>query len=57
MHVATSPIEKLLDYVMNTPHDGFTSDASVHTVMNIIQKNLQSKEYSKNPDLKEAHHA
>jgi 4-O-beta-D-mannosyl-D-glucose phosphorylase len=57
MHVATSSIEKLLDYVMNTPHDGFTSDASVHTVMNIIQKNLQSKEYSKNHGLKEAHHA
>ncbi|MBS1656196.1 MAG: glycosidase, partial [Bacteroidetes bacterium] len=39
MHVATSTIEKLLDYVMNTPADGFTSAASVNTVMNIIENN------------------
>lgn len=57
MHVVVTSIEKLLDYVVKTPEDGFTSDASVHSVMNIIQKNLQWKEYSKNPDLKEVHHA
>lgn len=39
MHVATSTLEKLLDYVMNTPADGFTSAASVNTVMNIIENN------------------
>lgn len=39
MHVAVSTIEKLLDYVMNTPPDGFTSAASVQTLMNIIDKN------------------
>ena len=31
-HVATSTIEKLLDYVMNTPEDGFTSESSVKTL-------------------------
>ncbi|MDQ6843396.1 MAG: glycosidase [Bacteroidota bacterium] len=42
MHVATSGVEKLLDYVINTPEDGFTSEASVKTIMQIIEKN---KEY------------
>ncbi len=39
MHVAISTIDKLLDYVINTPEDGFTSDASVKTLMSIIDKN------------------
>ncbi|HVX25746.1 MAG TPA: glycosidase [Parafilimonas sp.] len=39
MHVAVSTIEKLLDYVMNTPPDGFTSAASVQILMSIIDKN------------------
>lgn len=39
MHVATSSIEKLLDYVMNTPEDGFRSAATVNTIMSIINKN------------------
>ncbi len=39
MHVATSTIEKLLDYVINTPEDGFTSEASVNTIMEIIKAN------------------
>ena len=43
MHVATSSIEKLLDYVMNTPEDGFTSEASVKTITEIIEKNLSMK--------------
>ncbi|MBS1916606.1 MAG: glycosidase [Bacteroidetes bacterium] len=42
MHVATSTIDKLLDYVMNTPEDGFTSASSVNTINSIIGKN---KEY------------
>jgi 4-O-beta-D-mannosyl-D-glucose phosphorylase len=57
MHVAISSVEKLLDYVINTPEDGFTSDTSVHSVMNIIEKNLRSEQYLKNPELKEVHHA
>ncbi|MEO6638288.1 MAG: glycosidase, partial [Ginsengibacter sp.] len=39
MHVATSTIEKLLDYVINTPEDGFTSEASVNTILEIIHGN------------------
>jgi 4-O-beta-D-mannosyl-D-glucose phosphorylase len=39
MHVATSTIDKLLDYVMNTPEDGFTSAASVNTLNKIIDNN------------------
>ncbi len=40
MHVATSSISKLLDYVINTPEDGLRSAASVHTLNNIIDQNL-----------------
>lgn len=39
-HVATSSIEKLIDYVINTPKDGFSSGASVQTVISIIDKNI-----------------
>ena len=38
MRVAVSSIEKLLDYVINTPEDEFSSEASVHTIMGIIEK-------------------
>jgi 4-O-beta-D-mannosyl-D-glucose phosphorylase len=40
MHVATSTIEQLIDYVMNTPEDGLTSANSVKTVKQLIAKNL-----------------
>lgn len=39
-HVATSTIEKLLDYVINTPEDGLTSEKSVKILTNIIDRNL-----------------
>ena len=39
MHVATTTIDKLVDYVMNTPEDGLSSAASVNTVNNIIAAN------------------
>lgn len=42
-HVATSTIDKLLDYVMNTAKDGLTSASSVETLKNIIDKNLQNQ--------------
>ena len=42
-HVATTTLEKLLDYLMNTAPDGFTTSASVNTVFKIINKNLQSR--------------
>jgi len=57
MHVAVSSIEKLLDYLINTPEDGFTSDASVHTVMNIIEKNGHLVSARKNGKAKKVHHA
>ena len=49
LHVATSTIEQLLDYVMNTAKDGLTSAASVETLKNIIDKNLQNEEQNKQP--------
>ncbi len=45
-HVATTTIEKLLDYVVNTPEDGFSSEASVQVLMNIIDKNLSVKNHN-----------
>ncbi len=42
LHVATSTIAQLLDYVENTPPDGLRSAASVQTRIALIRKNLQS---------------
>jgi 4-O-beta-D-mannosyl-D-glucose phosphorylase len=41
MHVAQTSIDRLCNYVMNTPPDGFRSAASVQTVLALIQKNEQ----------------
>ncbi|QQM27000.1 glycosidase [Elizabethkingia sp. M8] len=43
LHVATSTIDKLMDYVINTPEDGFRSATSVETLNTIIRNNLSSK--------------
>ena len=43
MHVATSTIERLLDYVKNTPEDGLRSHFSVKNRIELISKNLNSK--------------
>jgi 4-O-beta-D-mannosyl-D-glucose phosphorylase len=40
-HVATTTIEKLTDYVVNTPEDGFSSSASVEALTSIIDKNME----------------
>ena len=40
MHVATSTIDRLLDYAMNTPEDQFRSAASVNRINELIDKNL-----------------
>ncbi|WP_435355204.1 glycoside hydrolase family 130 protein [Emticicia sp. SJ17W-69] len=40
MHVATSTLDKLMDYCINTPSDGFRSATSVERLKNIIEKNL-----------------
>ena len=42
MHVATSTIDRLTDYCINTPHDGFTSSASVEILNRFIDRNNQS---------------
>jgi len=39
MHVATTTIEKLLDYVVNTPADEYHSAGSVRTLQKIIDNN------------------
>jgi 4-O-beta-D-mannosyl-D-glucose phosphorylase len=41
MHVATSTVDKLVDYCMNTPVDGLKSAASVETLKKMITRNLQ----------------
>ena len=41
MHVATSTVDKLADYVMNTPPDGLRSAASVQTRNQLISRNLE----------------
>ncbi len=41
MHVATSTIDKLVDYCVNTPEDGLRSGASVSARIDLIRKNLQ----------------
>ena len=50
IHVAVSSIEKLLDYVIHTPADGFTSVQSVVQVNLLIDKNQKhEKKESKKP--------
>ena len=48
MHVAVSSIDKLSDYCLNTPADGFRSATSVDALCNLITKN---KEYLSGMDL------
>ena len=43
LHVATSTIDRLLDYVINTPTDGFRSEKTVDTINNIIDHNREVK--------------
>jgi len=41
MHVATSTIDQLLDYCINTPADGLRSSKSISTIKKLIKKNQQ----------------
>ena len=41
MHVAVSTVDKLLDYVFNTPEDGLRSYACVEQRKKLIEKNLK----------------
>lgn len=43
MHVAVSSIDRLLDYCLNTPADGYRSATSVQSLTKIIKNNLESK--------------
>lgn len=43
MHVAVSSVEKLVDYVCNSPEDTFTSFGSVQTIIDLIDKNNSIK--------------
>ena len=39
MHVATSSIDRLVDYCMNTPEDGLFTASSVETIKRLVAKN------------------
>jgi 4-O-beta-D-mannosyl-D-glucose phosphorylase len=39
MHVATSTVDRLLDYCINTPADGYRSFKSVETIKELVAKN------------------
>lgn len=39
MHVATSTIDRLVDYCLHTPQDGFSTGRSVETIKALIAKN------------------
>jgi 4-O-beta-D-mannosyl-D-glucose phosphorylase len=40
-HVAVSTVDKLLDYVKNTPKDGFISSASAQNIIKLVDKNKE----------------
>jgi 4-O-beta-D-mannosyl-D-glucose phosphorylase len=41
MHVAVSSVERLVDYVINSPEETFTSAGSVNTIIEQIEKNKE----------------
>ncbi len=49
MHVATSTIDRLVDYCMNTPQDGLTTAASVRTLNELIDRNMQFCAHKEEP--------
>jgi 4-O-beta-D-mannosyl-D-glucose phosphorylase len=40
MHVATTTVDRLVDYCKNTPEDGLRSAESVRKINGFIDKNL-----------------
>lgn len=46
MHVATTTVDKLIDYVVNTPADGFKSSTSVDAIYGIIDRNKEIAQYN-----------
>jgi len=55
-HVATTTIEKLLDYVINTPEDGFSSSTSVQRLNGIIDNNLKNNSQNIQTEVKKRVH-
>lgn len=55
MHVATTTIEKLLDYVMNTAPDGFTSASSVETIIELVNRNKAATTKQNNQTFSRVH--
>lgn len=47
MHVATSTVETLIDYCLNTPEDGYRSVASVQNIVELVERNILIYELSK----------
>lgn len=47
MHVATSTVDKLLDYCFNTPEDGLKSTSSVNKIKKLLEKNRKMTEVVK----------
>jgi len=43
MHVATSSIERLVDYCMNTPVDGYHTHDSVKSIVDLVTRNQAFK--------------
>ena len=41
LHVATTTIDRLIDYVVNTPSDGFSSAETVKSIAELIDKNKE----------------
>ena len=57
LHVATTTIDKLMDYAVNTPPDRFTSAQTVRIIKDLIEKNQEEiamrTEYPANRKLNE----
>jgi len=51
-HVAVSTIDRLLDYVINTPEDGLRSAASVQRLNQVIDNNLKNKDENHTEEIK-----
>jgi 4-O-beta-D-mannosyl-D-glucose phosphorylase len=47
LHVATSTIDRLIDYVIHTPEDGYTSKTSAQTVFDLAMRNKKYQETQK----------
>lgn len=41
LHVATTTVDQLLDYCLNTPEDGLTTSASVEQIKALVAKNAK----------------